>query len=216
MKLLIDTASHTRMVTVLENEKILVNNIEENDLNLSSRMLPMIKETLESVSVNPKDIDTIYVVTGPGSFTGIRVGVTIAKTWAWALQKKIVPVSELELLATTNVDADYIVPYIDARRDYGYTALYDKEGNCIIEDSHILKSEFLKKLPQNKKIVFVSEDDIEVPYPTCKPQVDVLKYMKKHSKDKGVHPHECNPNYLKKTEAEENLEKGKLHDTKSE
>lgn len=213
MILLIDTAAYNRMVVVFDEKKEIIKKVEKNDLDLSSRMLPMIDETLKEANINPKEIDTIFVVTGPGSFTGIRVGVTIAKTWAWTLDKKIIPVSELELLATTNFTGDYIIPYIDARRDYGYTAIYDQDGNSILEDTHIAKEELLKMIPQDRKVVFASFDEVEVPYDVIKPEVDVMKFIERHLGDTGVNPHECNPNYLKKTEAEENLEKRNNHDS---
>lgn len=215
MILLIDTASSNRVVSVFDHEKEVITKIEKNDLTLSSRMLPMIEETLEEAHVTPDDIDTLLVVTGPGSFTGIRVGVTIAKTWAWAFHKKIIPVSELEFMATTKFEGDYIVPYIDARREYGYAAIYDQFGNVILEDSHILKDELLSKIPSDKKVVFTSFDEVDVPYSVIKPNVDVAEFVKRHAMDEGVNPHECNPNYLKKTEAEENLEKGILNDSKN-
>lgn len=216
MILFIDTASSQRLVSIFNQEKEVITKVEKNDLNLSSRMLPMIEETLEEAHLKPEEIDSIFVVTGPGSFTGIRVGVTIAKTWAWTFHKKIVPVSELELFATTEFEGDYIIPYIDARREYGYAAIYDSFGNVILEDSHILKEELLSKIPSDKRVVFVSSDEMEVPYPVIKPNVRVEEFMKRHIMDEGVNPHECNPNYLKKTEAEENLEKGILNGQKNQ
>ena len=128
-KLFIDTASHNRIAAIIDNEQIKSLKIEQNGTDLSIRMLPLIKETIDEASILPNDVDEIYVVNGPGSFTGIRVGVTIAKVYAWTLNKKIIPLNELELMATTKFDGDLIVPYIDARRDYGYTAIYDKSLN---------------------------------------------------------------------------------------
>ena len=212
MILFLDTASHQRIVSILTEEKEILTRMEENDLSLSSRMLPMIEETLEEAHVKKEEIDIIFVVNGPGSFTGIRVGVTIAKTWAWSLKKKIIPISELELLATTEFDGDYIVPYIDARRDYGYAGIYDKKGNIFLKDTHILKNELLRICPKDKRIVFTTFDNVEVPYEVIKPSVNVLEIVKRHLEDPSINPHECNPNYLKKTEAEENLEKRQLHD----
>lgn len=212
MILFLDTASSYRIVSVFDGTKEIITKLEKNDIDLSSKMLPLIESTLNEASIKPSQIDKIMVVTGPGSFTGIRIGVTIAKTWAWTLKKKIIPISELELLSTTPFDGDYIVPYIDARRDYGYAGVYNQEGNLVIEDSHIKRETLLEKLPKNKKIVFVTDDQIEVPYPIVEPSIKISKIIAKHIDDEGVNPHECNPNYLKKTEAEENLEKGNLHD----
>ena len=84
------------------------------------------------------------------------------------------------------------------------------------KDSHILKESLFKQLPKDKKIVFASFDEIDVPYPLIKPDIQLKKIVLRHKNDKGLNPHSCNPNYLKKTEAEENLEKGTIHDPLSE
>ena len=206
-KLFIDTASHNRIASVIIDNKIKSLKIEENGTDLSIRMLPLLKEAIDESLILPQDIDEVYVVNGPGSFTGIRVGVTIAKVYAWSLNKKIVSLNELELLATTKFDGDLIVPYIDARRDYGYTAIYDKDLNIYMKPKHVSKSSLLASLPKDKKIVFVSYDNLDVDYEVIKPDIDILKILNKHSNDNGVNPLECNPEYLKLTEAEENLQK---------
>ena len=72
------------------------------------------------------------MVNGPGSFTGIRVGVSIDKVIAWGFNIPIIPVSSLELLATTNQEFKYSIPIIDARRGYVYAGVYDSENNNIL------------------------------------------------------------------------------------
>ena len=76
---------------------------------MSSKLLPIIDSGLKELNLTLNDIDKVFVVNGPGSFTGIRVGVTVAKTIGWALKKDIIPVSSLELIATTNTSKKYIV-----------------------------------------------------------------------------------------------------------
>lgn len=204
-KLFIDTAAYKRTVAVIIDDEIASFIEEDNDTNLSVRMLPMLSEAISAAKITPADIDEIYVVNGPGSFTGIRVGVTIAKVYAWALKKKIVPLSELELLATTPSTADIIIPYIDARRDYGYTAIYDKDLNIIMNPCHISREELMKHIPEGKTVNFISNDNIDTEYPILKPDCDILKILNLHKNDAGINPHQCNPEYLKMTEAEENL-----------
>lgn len=196
--LLIDTANQRRIVTIVSKGAILVNKIEANDTELSKVMVPLLAASFKEAKMEPKDIDTIFVVNGPGSFTGIRIGVTIAKVYAFTMHKKIIPLSELELMATTKVPTKYIVPCIDARRGYVYAGIYDQDLNPIQSDRY-LKKEALEKL-LNRDTTIVS-DDLE----GLKPDLDILKIIRKHEHDEGVNPHECNPNYLKETEAVEKL-----------
>ena len=136
INLFIDTSS-SRIVVALTKNSQLINIINEvNGHDLSSRALPLIDKLLKMSNTEPSAIDRIYVVNGPGSFTGIRIGVTIAKMMAWTLNKEIVTISELELLATTDFDTDYIIPWIDARRKAVFAGVYDKNGN-VVEDKYI-------------------------------------------------------------------------------
>ena len=154
----------------------------------------VIKEAFREANIKPKDLDKIFAVNGPGSFTGIRVGLTVAKVMAWSLNIPVVPISSLEVIASTPNDGTNIA-LIDARRGYVYAGAYDKDLNPIMEDKHILLSDI--------KIdgTYVSYDNFE----GLKPNIDILKVIKKHEKDKKVNPHTLNPKYLKLTEAEENL-----------
>ncbi len=198
--LLIDTTTSNALVSIIEDNDILYKFESVINKDMASKILPIIKEGFESVEFSINDIDKIFVVNGPGSFTGIRVGVTIAKTVAWSLNKDIVPLSSLELMATTNTEKKYIVPMIDARRGNVFAGIYDKDLNIIKKDSLISLEKLTSNL--NEDYELVSYDDIEN---SLKPNIDILKIISKHKSDKGVNPHNLNPNYLKLTEAEENL-----------
>lgn len=206
INLFIDTSS-SRIVVALTKDSQLINIINEvNGHDLSSRALPLIDKLLKMSNTEPSAIDRIYVVNGPGSFTGIRIGVTIAKMMAWTLNKEIVTISELELLATTDFDTDYIIPWIDARRKAVFAGVYDKNGN-VIEDKYIKIKDLQESLETNKTYTFVSYDDVDEIKDSIKPEIDVLKVIERHQRDKSLNPHSVNPNYLKMTEAEENLQK---------
>ena len=141
ISLFLDTCTSHLLLGIYKDKKQILWKDEEVHNDLSSKTLPLIKNSLDELGISITDLDEIYVVNGPGSFTGIRVGVTIAKTIAWALNIKIYSVSELELLATTKVDTNYIIPMIDARRGYVYGGIYDKDGNSIVNDQYIEKNE---------------------------------------------------------------------------
>lgn len=199
--LLIDTTTSNITVSIIKDQTILSEYRENILSDMSSKLLPIIDKSLKNLNLKLDDIDKIFVVNGPGSFTGIRVGVTTAKTIAWALKKEINSLSSLELMATTKTNKKYLVPMIDARRGNVFAGIYDKELNCIKSDKLVNLKEFINDL--NNEYEFVSYDSVDIKT-LIKPEIDVLKIISKHIKDKGINPHNLNPNYLKLTEAEEN------------
>ena len=198
ISLLIDTSTSNLTVSIINKQEVIYKYQETILSDMSSKLLPIIDNGLKGLDLKLENIDKIFVVNGPGSFTGIRVGVTVAKTIAWALKKDIIPLSSLELIATTNTSKKYIVPMIDARRNNVFAGIYDNNLNCIKEDKLISRDE-LSNLDEDYE--FVSYDNIA---DVIKPNIDVLKIINKHINDKGINPHNLNPNYLKLTEAEEN------------
>lgn len=196
--LLIDTTTSFVTVSIIENNKLLYSYNNEILCDMSSKIIPIIDDGLKSVGFNLYDIDKIFVVNGPGSFTGIRVGVTISKTIAWALKKDIIPLSSLELMATTPTNKDFLVPMIDARRGNVFAGIYDKDLNCIYEDRLINRDDLLGHLNDNYELI--SYDNF---IDTIKPNVNILKIIEKHLDDVPINPHLLNPKYLKLTEAEE-------------
>lgn len=207
--LLIDTTTSFVTVSIIEDDEILYNFGEIVSTDLSSKIMSIIEDGFNKVDFSLDDIDKIFVVNGPGSFTGIRVGVTVAKTIAWALKKVIVPISSLELMASTHTSKKYIVPMIDARRGNAFAGIYDNELNCIKEDNLVNISDFISNLNENYE--FISFDNIKIDN-IKQPNIDVLKVINKHKSDLWVNPHNLNPNYLKLTEAEENLRKEQKSD----
>ena len=194
MYLLIDTSLKYPTVSIIEDDKVLYLFHEEINSDMSSKIMPIIDEGFKSINKKIEDIDKIFVVNGPGSFTGIRIGVTIGKTIAWALKKEIVTISSLEFMATTDAGTKYIVPIIDARRGNVFSGIYDKDLNIIKEDKLINLENLKKSIDSNYTIVSYESDNVKV---------DVLKIINKHKNDKSLNPHSVNPNYLKLTEAEE-------------
>lgn len=208
ISLFLDSSDKKVVVAVLKNEKIIDFVIEDNDNHLSEKFLPLISNIISKNDLKINDVDKIYIVNGPGSFTGIRVGVTTAKVMAWGLKKTIIPISELELLATTKTNKKYIIPYIDARRNAVYAGMYDSNLNNIFEDVYITEEKLINKIKRRAKL-----DDCEfVSFynnfnDTVIPNISIEKIVEKHRNDNGINPHEVVPNYLKKTEAEEKYDK---------
>ena len=193
--LFVDSATSVLVVAIIIDNEIKYLSNEDTGKDMSVMVMPKIKEAFERCSIKPKDIDKIFAVTGPGSFTGIRVGLTVMKTMAWALKIPVVPISSLEVIASST-PSDNNIALIDARRGYVYAGGYDKELNNTYSDRHVLLSDI------KEKGTFISYDNIQG---AVKPKIDILKVVSKHEKDEGVNPHSLNPNYLKLTEAEERL-----------
>lgn len=186
--LFIDTCSNCLIISTIINNKLDYFFIDKNNNDTSSKVMKVLKEAVCDINT----VDKIFVVNGPGSFTGIRVGVTIAKTIGFCLNIPIIKLSELELLATTKTDTKYNVSLIDARRGYVYAGIYDKDLNCYLEDQYILLNDI--KYPDSYTVI----DNYD--------NIDLLKIIKKHEFDEPINPHDLKPNYLKRTEAEEKLD----------
>ena len=117
----------------------------------------------------------------------------------------MVILSELELLATTETKKKYVLPMIDARRGYVYAGLYDNMLKVIRKDKYIEKEKLLSSVYEKYKkeeVDILSYDDIEN-LKVEEPKINVVKIIQKHLNDEGQNAHQVNPNYLKKTEAEE-------------
>lgn len=202
ISLFLDTSSHKIIIGIYQNSEEIILNIEENDNHLSERILPLLDRTLKQASKQVSDLDHIFVVNGPGSFTGTRIGVTVAKTLAWSGNIRVSTISELEVIA--GCPDVYSVPMIDARRGYIYTGMYDKAGKNIIEDQFIEMNTFFKKLESYQDVQFVSYDNFDIDN-LNKPIPNISKIIMRHINDSGMNPHSVKPNYLKLTEAEERL-----------
>lgn len=161
--LAIDTTNNVLGIAIVDEEKVIGEYITNLKKNHSVRAMPAIERLLSDCDLSPKQIDKIVVATGPGSYTGVRIGVSIAKTMAWSLQLPIVGVSSLEVLAANGrFFKGYISPIFDARRGQVYTGLYQysAEGLITIEnDQNILLVDWLKKLEvKNEKVLFTGID----------------------------------------------------------
>ena len=198
ISLFIDTSISFPTISLIRDNEVLYEFHEEIKNDMSSKILPIIDEGLKKSNLTLNLINNIFVVTGPGSFTGVRIGVTIAKTIAWSLNKKIVPISSLEFMATTSTNKDYVISMIDARRGNVFAGIYTNSLECIMKDTLIKLDELLKDKANNYKLI--SYDNIEN---VCMPLPNIIKIINKHINDEGINPHELKPNYLKLTEAEE-------------
>lgn len=194
--LFLDTSSSNVSVLIVEDDKVVASfcNYLENDI--ASKIFPIIDDLFSKLSFEIKDIDKVYVVNGPGSFTGVRIGVTIAKVLASSLNIPVCPISSLEYMASGANNRTLAL--IDARRGYVYAGSYDEGLNTILKDKYTLLSDI--DLSLYDEIVSYDRFDFE----TKKPALDVIKIIKKYE-DFSSDAHALKPEYLKLTEAEEKM-----------
>ena len=135
-------------------------------LTHSRTLLPMAEDMLKNAELSIKDVDMIAVAHGPGSFTGIRIGVSTVKGLAWAADKPCVGVSTLEAMAWHGLSAGgYICPVMDARRSQVYNAIFKIEGGRpvrVTEDRPIALSELADEVSALNAPVFLVGDGTEL------------------------------------------------------
>lgn len=123
----IDTSTLMSTCALIDEEKLLGEYSLNQDMSHSEKLVPMVKEVLDNLKLEPKDIDLYGVAIGPGSFTGLRIGVATVKGFAHIFDKPLVGVSTLEALAFNLAHAGIIVPMLDARRGRVYSGIYSWE-----------------------------------------------------------------------------------------
>ena len=219
----IDTANTPLSVAIVKDGAILAEVNSSMAVNHSLRAMPAIEELFATVQMQPKDIDAIAVSEGPGSYTGVRIGVTISKTLAWTLKKPLYGVSSLKVLASNAPYFDGIIcPIVDARRNNVYAGVYefvDGGVTAIAEDGHFAIEALLDALlAKNRPVLFLGKDVAmyeEVmkerlqenahfaPFPLQLPRASSLIFIAQQS-GQEENTHAFTPEYRRIAEAEAN------------
>ncbi|AZB41395.1 tRNA (adenosine(37)-N6)-threonylcarbamoyltransferase complex dimerization subunit type 1 TsaB [Bacillus sp. FJAT-42376] len=161
--LAIDTSNDTLGIALLSDGVVSGEIITHLKKNHSIRAMPAVEQLLKECAVTPADLTAIIAASGPGSYTGVRIGMTIAKTLAWSLSIPLFTVSSLESLAANGKYFNGLIcPLFDARRGRVYTGLYsEKEGRlaCHADDQNILLADWLETLKEkDTKVLFLGHD----------------------------------------------------------
>lgn len=133
MKILaLETSAVTASAAVTEDERLLSQSFQNSGLTHSATLMPMVSDLLKNTGLALKDMDVIAVAAGPGSFTGVRIGVAAAKGLAWPEDKPCAPCSTLESMAwqCAHVGGE-ICAAMDARRNQVYCARFRAEGGAL-------------------------------------------------------------------------------------
>ena len=213
MKILcIDTSSKLCSVAILENTT-LINKLElDNGLTHSETLMPLIKDLLEKSNLSLKDINLLVSDIGPGSFTGIRIGVATCKAFSDSINIPCVGISSLEVLAYNSKNDGIICSTIDCKNDNCYFALYElvDENYTVLEEpcaktvTEVL--DILNTKYSGKQINFVG-DGIPSYSTNCYLNVESLGIAgyKKFISNNHV-SEDILPLYLKKPQAQRQLE----------
>ena len=231
MKILaVDTTATSASVAVCEGKTVLAMYTQKNGLTHSETLLPMIEAALKNLKLTPNDIDMFAVSEGPGSFTGVRIGVAALKGLAFGKNKICVGTSTLDALArnAAGLPGRFLaVPVMDARRSQLYNAVFeynDGEVKRLCEDRLISASELEQELAGSEIPVYFFGDGyaiaqkLNIPAKVTTPSILILqngasvaasalaKYESSEAKE-GFTDLALSPKYLRASQAEREEER---------
>lgn len=224
----VDTSSNVASVAICDDEKLICEITVNNKKTHSQTLMPMIDSALKQSELEISDIDLIASANGPGSFTGLRIGVSAVKGLAHAKNIPVVGVSILEAMAYNLPFCEYVIsPIMDARRQQVYNAVYEWNNGELLEikaPRALAVGELIDELMKlDKKVVFLG-DGVDVhkayieekmadkavfsPVSAKEQRASGLSVVAKKFFDEGkaVSCYELAPIYLRKPQAERELE----------
>ncbi len=172
--LALDTSGPVCGTALIKNGEAVYEAAVKNSFTHSRNLMPMVEDACLKSGLEIEEIDLFAVTVGPGSFTGVRLGVEAAKAMAHALGKKVVPVNAMETLAQAFAGrAVRVCPILDARAGQVYTALFEGPDMVrILEDTPMKVTEVLEMLSAEAGEVLFTGDGVGVWGPTllsCEP-----------------------------------------------
>ena len=195
MLLALDTTAATATAALFRDGVLIAEREADAGKKHAETVLPMIEQLLEENKALISQIDYFAVDIGPGSFTGVRIGVSLINALAFAIDKPIVPVDALRVLAASATESERpVCTLVDARNGNAYAALY-QDGRTIIEPCAVETESFLRRVPADA--LFVGDTHAEQKtYPRAT-SVGLLAFSRL---DTAVH--ETEPIYLRASQAE--------------
>ena len=169
--LALETSAKAVSAAVTEDGKVLCSGYQDTGLTHSRTLMPIVEAMLKNTGLTVQDCDAVAVAAGPGSFTGIRIGVSAAKGLAFAADKPCAAVSTLEAMARNVAHMDaLVVCAMDARRSQIYNALFEIRGGKPVRlcgDRAISLAELGEELGKMQKSAFLVGDGAQLCYNTC-------------------------------------------------
>lgn len=226
-----ETSAKAASVALFQEGKLLGESYQNTGLTHSQTLMVMAEDMLKQCGFSAKDVTAVAVAAGPGSFTGVRIGVAAAKGLAWSLQVPCYGVSTLESMALgLGAFQGTVCPVMDARRSQVYNALFTAEGGSLTrrsEDRAIALADLAEELKTMPQPIFLVGDGSELTFKTLKDTVSGLVLpmeSRMHQRAVGVglaaqkamqagevgDAEAMQPNYLRLSQAErEKLERSK-------
>ena len=209
--LALDTTALTATAAVTDDEKLIGLYTLNTSLTHSETMLPMIENLLHNSKISIKDIDKFACSAGPGSFTGVRIGISIIKGLAFGTGKPCVGVSTLEALAYNLNGFDGVIsPVMDARRSQVYNALF-RNGERLCEDRLITVDELQEDIKKYGEKIYYTGDGYKLIHYNETVTPEILRYQNAYSaaqlalNENSVADIELSPVYLRASQAERKL-----------
>ena len=228
-----ETSAKACCVALHDGNKLLAESYQNTGLTHSQTLMVMAEDVLKQCGKTAADVEAVAVAAGPGSFTGVRIGVAAAKGFAWGKELPCYGVSTLEAMAESlGVYDGYVCPCMDARRNQVYNAVFSTQSGeltRVTEDRAIALSDLKEELKKAEKPVFLVGDGANLCYNTLRADVPNLILPPEHRihqravgvailaqrmSDAGIAPSggELEPNYLRLSQAErEKLERENKH-----
>ena len=170
MILAFETSAKAASVALLDKGILLGEGYQNTGLTHSQTLMSMAEALIDSCGRTVGDITAVAVAKGPGSFTGVRIGVAAAKGFAWGAEIPCYGVSTLEAMAEgLGIYDGYVVPTMDARRSQTYTAIFRAEGGRlerVLEDCAISFAQLAEQLKKCEKPIFLVGDGAVLCYNT--------------------------------------------------
>jgi len=204
ISLFIDTSIANVSVSIIKDGVMLSSICEEIPNEHSKYATSYVKKIIDEAGIDANDVDKIFVVNGPGSFTGVRIGVTIAKTYGYLINKYITPVSSLKGLAISSDKKDIIMSVISASRNNYYVGIYDSEYNELIDEQFVNGNRLLELIDEYKPYIVSNDFNVLGIYKFNKVNLDMVKIVDYYKNEEEVNYHALVPNYLKLPQALEN------------
>lgn len=164
----IETSTAVCSVALSRDGQLVASHDMEDGMNHTALLAPAIEQLLHSVSLVPDDLGAIAVSSGPGSYTGLRVGSSTAKAMAYSLGIPLIAIPTLMAMASAAFEqypeARYAMPMIDARRKEVYSILYDRSMNEVWPVSSVILSEdfFQTGIPVDGQVICCGDGSLKI------------------------------------------------------